>query len=228
MASEQREFQTGSQIARVPKISGLYAWYYRPLVVNDSKTVSKTLSSFLDSPGKISTEIQMRYGVRWVSNSFLDVVYGFKKQKTSEVIEEAVACAENFVLTFLKSNSVHFFTRPIYIGIAKNLYQRVYGQHYSYLDELWNDNSPVSKHLQVFPDATVQSTMEKLNLPHTFALEARVRKIPPRDLFVHIYPTNELPADIGPDTDNPESDTASRRALEKLLQLVADPICGRR
>lgn len=227
MPSDRLEFQGGMQIARIPRISGLYAWYYRPLCI-DTKAVSQTLSSFLDAPGEISTEIQMRYGVRLVSKSSLDVVYGFQRQLASEVVTEAIACADDFLVNFLKSNSVHFFTRPIYIGIAKDLYQRVYLQHYSYLDELWNDDSSVSKHLKVFSDATVQSTMDKLNLPHSFALEARVRKIAPRDLVVHIHPTDALPADIGPDTDDTELDPAPRRALEKLLQLVADPICGRR
>ncbi|XDE61326.1 hypothetical protein AB3M80_22505 [Arthrospira platensis BEA 1257B] len=227
MPSDRLEFQGGIEIARIPETSGLYAWYYKPLVI-EPKSVEQIISSFLDPPGEISTEIQMRYGVRLVAKLSLDVVYGFKRQLASAVIANAIDSADNLLVNFLKSNSVYFFTRPIYIGIAKNLKQRVYRQHYLCLDELWNEDSPVSKYLNLCPDATVQLTMETLNLPHSFALEARIRKIPLRDLVVHIYPTNALPSDIGPDTEDIESDSASRRALEKLLQLVADPICGRR
>ncbi|BAI92078.1 hypothetical protein NIES39_K04330 [Arthrospira platensis NIES-39] len=169
----------------------------------------------------------MRYGVRLVAKSSLDVVYGFKRQLASAVIANAIDSADNLLVNFLKSNSVYFFTRPIYIGIAKNLKQRVYRQHYLCLNEYWDQDSAVSKHLDVFPDATVQSTMEYLGLPHSFALEARIRNIPLRDLVVHIYPTNALPADIGLDTEDTESDSASRRDLEKVLQLVTNPICGR-
>jgi hypothetical protein len=227
MQEVQKQFQGGIQIARIPQVTGLYAWYYRPLTI-DSRAISQTLSSFLEAPGKISTEIEMRYGVRLVSKSSLDVVYGSQRQLASEVFEEALTCADNFIVDFFKSDAIQLFTRPIYIGIAKNLYKRVYLQHYSSLDEMWNVNSPVSKYLEIFSDATVQSAMEKLNIPHSFALEARVRNIAPRDLMVHIFPTNTLPVDIGLDNDDPQFDTAPRRALEKLLQLVADPICGRR
>lgn len=227
MQKIQMQFQGGMQFARIPHIAGLYAWYYRPLNI-DTRAISQTLSSFLEAPGEILTKIQMRYGVCLVSKSRLDVVYGSQKQSVSEVLNEALACADNFIGDFFTSNAVQLFMKPIYIGIAKDLYTRIYLQHYLSLDEMWNDSSPVSKYLSVFPDATVQSLMDKLNIYHSFALEARVRKIPTRDLMVHIYPTNTLPLDIGPDSDDPQFDSASRRALEKLLQLVADPVCGRR
>ena len=227
MENQWQKFQGGMQIARIPKVSGLYAWYYRPLTM-DTQAVTKTLSSFLDAPAEVVTEIQMRYGVRLLSKSNLNLVYGQERRAGAEVIAEAVACADAFLENLFKSGLIEFFTRPIYIGIAKNLYQRVYTQHYESLDKLWNDDSAVSKHLNLFPDATVQSTMDKLNIPHSFALEARVRRIAPRDLVVHIYQTDNLPAGIGPDSEYPESDPAPRRALEQLLQLVADPVCGRR
>ncbi|KYC40740.1 hypothetical protein WA1_24180 [Scytonema hofmannii PCC 7110] len=227
MQKEQRQFQGGVQIARIPPVSGLYAWYYRPLVV-DTLVVSQTIASFLETPSEMLTEIEMRYGVHLVSKSTLKFVYGSQRQIASEVLDEVVACAENFLIDLFKSNALYFFTRPIYIGIAKNLYRRAYLQHYISLDEMWNDTSSISKHLNIFPNASVKSTMKQLNIPHSFPLEARVRRIAPRDLMVHIFPTNSLPAEIGEDNDDTEFDTTSRRALEKLLQLVSDPICGRR
>ncbi|NET62549.1 MAG: hypothetical protein F6K47_42570 [Symploca sp. SIO2E6] len=170
----------------------------------------------------------MRYGVRLISQSLLETVYGAQRQSASEILSEAITRADNFLTDFFKSDAVQFFTRPIYIGIAQDLYTRVYLQHYLSLDEMWDNDSLVSKYLNVFPLATVQSTIDALNIHHSFALEARVRNIAPRDLMVNIFTTDSLPVDIGSDSDDPQFDTASRRALEKLLQLVSDPICGRR
>lgn len=221
----QTQFQ-GSHISRIPHQPGLYAWYYKPSVI-DKQTVSKTLLSFLETPIEISSSIQMRYGVHLVSTSPLNLVYGKQQESALKVLQDAIECADTFFLDFLNSYNVQNFTRPIYIGIAKNLYKRVYGQHYLPLTEMWDDNSSITRHLTAYPVATVQSIMDTLNLPHSFALEARARTIAPRDLIVHIFPTNNLPTDIGSD-NNPNSESQSRRALERVLQLIADPICGRR
>lgn len=222
----QTQYQ-GSHIARIPHQQGLYAWYYQPNVV-DENAISKTLSSFLGATIEISTSIQMRYGVRLISTSPLNLVCGEQQQTASKVLDEAIANADKFFLDFFKSNAVQIFTRPIYIGIAKDLHKRVYRQHFMSLSEMWDDNHLVSRHLTAYPQATVESVMKQLNLSHSFALEARVRQIAPRDLVVHVFPTSTLPKDIGPDSDEPKQDTTARRALERLLQLVADPICGRR
>lgn len=227
MRNEQRQFQGGMQIAKIPKVSGLYAWYYQP-IIPDSSTLIQTLTSFLGTPGQISTQIDMRYGVRLIAQSSLQMFYGSQNQSISDIASEAIQCAENFILHFFKSEAVQFFTRPIYIGIAKDLYTRVYLQHYLSLDQMWNDNSRISKYLTLHSEAAVQTVMNELDLPHSFALEARVRKIAPRDLMVHIFPTDDLPSEIGSDNDDTQSDTNYRRALEKLLQIMADPICGRR
>jgi len=227
MKNEQRQFQGGSQIARIPQISGLYAWYYKPLLV-DTNTLTKNLISFLDNQGEIQTQINMRYGIRLISESSLNIFYGSQKQSLADIFTEAIEHGENFVIHFFKSEAVQFFTRPIYIGVAQNLYTRVYQQHYSSLIDMWDDNSRISKYLTLHPEITIQTVMNELNLSHSFALEARVRKIAPRDLMVHIFPTDELPSEIGSDDEDTQSDTKYRRILEKLLQIIADPICGRR
>lgn len=220
------QFQ-GSQIARIPSSSGLYAWYYKPLVI-DENTITKTLSSFLETSTEISTEIQMRYGLRLVAKAPLRSEFGSQRQSAVEILDQAVEQADDFFINFFQSNAVQSFSRPIYIGIAKNLNTRVYNQHYLSLSDMYDISSPVSRYLSIYPDASVQQVMERLSLPHSFALEARARNISPRDLVVHIHTTDALPSDIGPDTDDPQLDTPARRALERLLQLVADPICGRR
>jgi len=73
---------------------------------------------------------------------------------------------------------------------------------------------------------TVQAVMDSLDLPHSFALEARVRGISSKDLMVTVLVTEHMPTAIG--SDDTGSDSSTRRALERLLQLLSDPICGRR
>jgi hypothetical protein len=226
LESNSNQFQ-GSHISRVPFKPGLYAWYYKPLVIDES-TITKILSSFLETSTEISAEIQMRYGLRLVAKAPLKTEFGSQRQSALEILEQAVEQADNFFMNFFRSNTVQSFSRPIYIGIAQNLNHRVYNQHYLTLSEMYDMSSPVSRYLSIYPDATVQQVMERLGLNHSFALEARARNISPRDLVVHIHTTDALPTDIGPDTDDPQLDTPARRALERLLQLVADPICGRR
>ncbi|BAQ67038.1 hypothetical protein GM3709_3803 (plasmid) [Geminocystis sp. NIES-3709] len=216
------------QIARIPQISGLYAWYYKPLLLENANDLTKTLTSFLDNQQEIKTQINMRYGVKLISESPLNIFYGSNNQSLAEIFSEAIQYGENFITHFFKSEAVQFFTRPIYIGIAKNFYTRVYQQHYLSLVEMWDDNSRISKYLTLHPEVNVQIVMTELNLSHSFALEARVRNIAPRDLMVHIFPTDNLPQEIGTDDEDMQSEQKYRRTLEKLLQIIADPICGRR
>jgi hypothetical protein len=228
MMQESHKYQfQGSRISRVPSYSGLYAWYYKPLVV-DEEAIVKTLTSFIDISTKVLTEIEMRYGLKLTSKSILRAEFGSQKQSAYEVINQVASQSDNFLTDFFKSNFVQSFSRPIYIGIAKNLNTRVYNQHYSNIVEMYDITSPVNRYLSIHSNATVQEVMDNLELPHSFALEARVRNIAPRDLVVNIFTTDLLPNDIGIDSDDPQFDTPSRRALERLLQLVADPICGRR
>lgn len=227
MKKENRQFQTGREIAKIPSISGVYAWYYKPLFV-DANTLTKILASFLETPGEIQAQINMRYGIRLVSQSSLNIFYGSQNQSLTEIFSEVIEYGENFITQFFQSEAVLLFTRPIYIGIAKNLYTRVYQQHYLSLDKMWNDNSGISKYLTLHPDATVQEVMNDLAMSHSFALEARVRKIVPRDLMVNIFPTEDVPNEIGVDSEDIQADTPHRRILEKVLQIMADPICGRR
>lgn len=218
------EFQ-GSRIANIPESPGLYAWYYRPISVRREFTVP-TLARFLSANAKITTDIEQRYGVHIVSNAVGEVILGSEKQGVKEAIKEAFDEAEPFLDWFFRSDQFVHFCRPVYIGIAKNLYDRVYNQHYLSLAQLWEDSSSVSRFMAANEHATVQSIMDSLDLPHSFALEARVRGISSKDLMVTLLATEHMPTAIGP--DDASSDSATRRALERLLQLLSDPICGRR
>jgi hypothetical protein len=211
----QHQFRA-SAISKVPHTTGLYAWYYKPCAF-DQDSIKGTFTSILNNPIEVSNSIQMRYGMRYISTSQLSLVFGHKQQGISDVINEVIATAGEFLSNFFKSDAVQTFTRPIYIGIAKDLYSRVYDQHYCSLITMWEDASPVSKYLSINSDATVQGVMDNLGIRHSFALEARVRQIVPMDLIVHVYPTESLPKDIGPDVDDPQCESAARRALETLL-----------
>lgn len=221
--STSEDFHGGAEFAKVPRAPGLYAWYYKP-VIADPAAIARALSSFLGRPGEIHADVVTRYGLRLSARSPLAAQYGSERKSPQEVVEEAVAVAEGFVSDFFTSDAVQHFTRPIYIGIARNLHERIYDGHYSTLDELWDSGSRVSRYLTAHPGAGVDDVAGALNLKHSFALEARVRGIAARDLLVRVYAVQNLPADLGRDED----DAPSRRALERLLQLIADPIFGRR
>jgi hypothetical protein len=219
--SEYTEFRD-ARLTRIPQVSGLY---YRPRVVN-REAIVKTLSRFFASESRITTSVHQRYGVKLVGSSAGEVVFGSDEGSVQSAMTDAFTNAEPFLEHFFASQYFAHFCRPIYIGIAKNLYDRVYGQHYVSLADYWQDESGVSRYLAANGDATVQQVMDTLDLSHSFALEARVRGIAPSELSVSILETDQIPDSIGSDTASNESTT--RRALERLLQLLADPICGRR
>jgi len=216
----------GDKIANIPSCSGLYAWYYKPLVINEREII-RALSSFLDNSPKLSVEIEMRYGLKLVSKSSLNAEIGSQKQSA------LVSQADSFLIWFFKSDLVQNFSRPIYIGVAKDRYKRIYNQHYSDLLKMYDISESsyrdLSRYLSVYPDSTVQEVMTQLHLSYSFALEARVRNIAPRDLAVSVFTTNSLPNNI--DSDDLQADTPDRRQLERLerlLHLIADPVYGRK
>ena len=219
-----QEFQ-GSRVAYVPDSPGLYAWYYRPTSIRRESTPG-TLTRFLSAHTRITTHIHHRYGLRVVGEAIGQTFLGTDEQAVGDAVAEAFHEAEPFLDWFFRSSQFVHFCRPVYIGIAKNLYERVYSQHYLSLSEYWDDTSQVSRFIAANSETSVQNVMDRLDLPHSFALEARVRGISSKDLMVSVLVTEEMPVTIGPDTA--ASDTSTRRALERLLQLLSDPICGRR
>lgn len=221
-----KEYQ-GKHITDVPELSGLYAWYYRPIAYNRDSIV-QTLTRFLSEETSISTTITQRYGLRVISHAFGTTYLGADKQAIPEALDDAFSDAEPFLLWFFQSEQFVHFCRPIYIGIAKNLYERVYNQHYTSLIEYWDPASRMSKFFSSHPKSTVQQVMDNLDIPHSFALEARVRGIQPRDLMVSVLLTDQIPLSFSSDSSGIITESIPRRSLERLLQLLSDPICGRR
>ncbi len=218
------EYQ-GGQVANIPERPGLYAWYYRPAYVSRELTVN-TLTRFFAPESSVTTVVSQRYGMHLVSEAVGEVYFGSEQQSVREALTSAYEMAGPFMQWFFRSPQLVRFSRPVYIGIAKNLYERIYSQHFLSLAEYWDDKSRVSRYVSANSKASVQDVMDGLDIPHSFALEARVRGISTTDLMVSVLPTDDMPGTIG--SDNSTSETSTRRSLERFLQLLSDPICGRR
>ncbi len=206
------EFQ-GSDIFDTPELPGIYAWYYRPHMFRDQE--AKTLGKLITSPSSIKTEIVMRYGLMWEVDSDVNILHGGKnnRQPADKVVSEAVIDESDLITPFLQSLMVPYFAIPLYIGIhRKSLRVRV-KEHYDSLTQLWEPEEPISKYLGNHPDADVEEVLNQLGLTHSFAINARVKGIAPRDLVVCVCPI-EIPGKL--------------RDLERILQILVDPICGRK
>lgn len=218
-------YYRGGKIADVPTGPGIYAWYYKPRRP-DWLSISAQLPRLLDSHVKIETSASLRYGMQLRSSASAKLYYQSERRELSETIEDLGKAEREMVVRFLTDDTFLTFSRPLYIGIARALNSRVYDQHYSSLVKYWDDASEVHRYMLAEPEASVEQLTAALQLKRSFALEARARGIAPGDLIVYAYPTAEF---VGAIDDEGETDEEGmRRSLERVLHLLADPICGRR
>ena len=211
-----------------PPMPGLYAWYYAPKWESLGPSALITvLSRLVDPPARVGVRASMRYGLTYTADSPMKVVYGQQDAPIDEVIAEAVSGDVGAALPALLQSMIPEYGRPIYIGIADNLFSRVYKQHYSDLVRFWDPDSSATYFLKRNPAAQVQEVMDALSEQHSFALEARVRGIRPADLRVYVTPFSEELAARLSDGGKKLSDEWLR-PIEQLFQLLSDPICGRR
>ena len=211
------EFQ-GSSSKTVPECPGIYAWYYRPSVFGNE--VVEILCKLLTDPSRVKTEIVMRYGLTWEADSDVNILYSSERKPVNIFLSEIISINSDSIQSFLLDFMVPHFAKPLYIGIhRKNLRERI-EEHRDSLTQYWKLDSPVNQFLEAHPDATVEKVIKELNLnrqeqdlTHSFALNARVKGLTPRDLVVYVHPIKN---------------TQKLRDLEKVLQLLVDPICGRR
>ena len=211
------ELQSGSRIP-IPELPGIYAWYYRPSVFGNR--TAEILGKLVTNPSRVKTEIAMRYRLTWEAESDVNILHSSERKPINEFFSETIANSDDLIKSFLLNFMVPHFTKPLYIGIHKtNLRERI-RQHRDLLTQLWDSESDVHRYLSAHPKATVEKVIKELNLNvpdrdlrHTFALNARVKGLTLRDLVVYAYPIQ-----------NPEQ----LSTLEDILQLLADPICGRR
>lgn len=222
------EAYQGSQIADVAMRPGIYAWYYVPNAAKDvvAEKALPVLESFVSDRRWADIRVSDQYRVALYGKAELERQ---PLDKTSSLRESlAMFLSRDIVRERLLSRAfVTAFCRPIYIGITERpLRTRLYDEHYLGLDELWADDSPVSRYLATRESQPkLDEIADELGLRHTFALEARVRGIRPRDLLVHVM---YLPSTAMSDFTSTEENTgATLRDLERLLHLLSFPVCGR-
>ncbi len=203
------EFQ-GSGIVEAPELPGIYAWYYRPQASGNN--VPAILGHLIKTPFRVKTEIAMRYRVIWTAESEVDVLHGAERQPADQVVAKIVTDGGELIKSLLQNAMVPYFATPLYIGISRNLSRRV-KEHYDALTQLWETDAQVSSYLEQHPDAAVEEGQDQCDLNHSFPLNARVKGIAPNELVVCVFPI-EAPDNL--------------RDLEQILQILADPICGRR
>ena len=203
------EFQ-GSNIVDTPELPGIYAWYYRPHTFGEN--VSEIMGKLIKHPARVKTEIALRYRLMWAIDSDFEVLYGAKGTPADEVVSGLVTNSGDLTKTFIQNVMVPHFAKPLYIGKSNNLFRRIYKEHYLSLAQLWDMDASVSQYLASHPDAAVEEVLEKLGLKHSFAIEARVKRIATRDLVVCVCTFENL---------------VELRNLEQILQILADPICGK-
>ena len=212
------EFQ-GSGIVDTPDSPGIYAWYYRPRAFGrGTKNVAEIMGKLITNPSGVKAEIAMRYGLTWSVDSNVDILYSspHKHQLAQETISDAVVNGSDLVKSFLQNLMVPYFAKPLYIGAAYQSLRSRIKNHYDTLTQLWDSSAAVSRYLTSHPNASVEEVLEHLNYPHSFAVEARVKGIAAVDLVVCIYHIDSL------------NNCGELRELERILQILADPICGRR
>ncbi|MFH0288045.1 GIY-YIG nuclease family protein [Vibrio owensii] len=210
----------GSKIAQVKESGGIYAWYYRPSIPSYEKLANTVDQIVQSSCLSISTQISGRYGAKHLSDSQALLTFGYKELSPREIVDNCIRDGGDELLSFLQDEDVILFSRPLYIGISKNLYSRTFEQHYRKLQSYWEEDSSVSKFLRIKPDASVQDLINELDEKHSFALEARVKRVPPRDLLLVVNYRDELAEQT--------TKMSSERKVEQLLHLMTDPVLGRR
>lgn len=209
----------GSKISQVQSRAGIYAWYYKPLITNSEKLAGAIENIVESSTLNLSTKVSGRYGAQYISNSEASIMFGSREKNARMVIDECISSGEDKLFDFIKSEDLVMFSRPLYIGISKDLYTRTYEQHYKLLQSYWDEHSTVTKYLNANKGACIQDLIDDLDVKHSFALEARIKGIPNRDLLLVVNYHDD-----GIKRHNSES----QRPIEKLLHLITDPVCGRR
>lgn len=216
------------QTYEAPDVPGLYGWYYAPTFTNEAE-FTKRIAALCISAGPIEGRVTIDYGVSLLYRSIAQPRYCGESEHVliNEALRNHLPAVRNAFENFL----VPFFTRPIYIGMAKSLRNRLYADHYKGLVDHWEPTHPVSVFLASYDGAEnshvlVNAVMAKFSLSHSFALEARVRGFSPRDLRAFFIETSDFePAAKAGLTE--EQGRATRRTVERLFQLISLPICGR-
>ena len=205
---DSRRIYQNQGLADIPHTPGLYAWYYRPRR-QDIMSFTTRFDKLLQQSYSISTTVDFRY------NQHIAVKNTGTQQP--EAHRTSFGDAAPVLAELFAGESFLGFCRPLYIGVAakQTLYTRVYKQHFTQFSSYWQENSNVNTFLTRNPDATLDELASATGEEVKFALQARFYGISPQDLAVSVLPVDAESAD-------------KLVAIESLLQLLADPVCGRR
>ncbi|MBI2377780.1 MAG: hypothetical protein HYV07_27505 [Deltaproteobacteria bacterium] len=217
-----------SQTASALDLPGIYAWYYAPDVRSPEAFTSRVLpvlESFVHDDRTAYLEVSDSYRMRLVGEASLHRAPTERGRTLREILDllvkEPAVRNQFFSRTFITA-----FCRPIYIGLTeRSLRTRVYEEHFLGLDSLWDENSAVSRYLSAGREAvSVDEVAARLGLNHSFALEARVRGIRTRDLLAQLL---YLPRELIDWLVEEDGGRNPLRDLERVLQLLSFPVCGR-
>jgi hypothetical protein len=218
----------GARIYQISESPGIYAWYFQPIAERTTQFegIAATFASLLNSPPVVRTTVDLRYGVRWEKAGPMELPEKGRSLRKDVELLERVAKGSSLLREFITSHLAPAFSRPLYIGLSENLNRRICADHYATLSDYWEDLSPVSRYLNANPHASAFEVTRDLSINHSFALEARVRGIEPSDLVVIVQPLVELASFHAGWNQSGELSTRLRE-IEYVLQLLADPVCGR-
>lgn len=222
-------FFQASETAKVPEVPGIYAWYYRPLATSPLalEAIAERLSALIHTPAELVAEVRLSYNMRLKARAQLSRQVGRKHEyeHIKADVLDLVRDTPEFFRSFVREALVPHFSRPLYIGIATNLRRRIHTEHWMTLSELEDANSSASRFLRSNPNASLTQYLRALGENHSFAAEARFRGISARDIAAQVYSLD--PGGSGEPLTQDTEDTPRWRSLERVLQLLAEPFCGR-
>lgn len=221
-------------LSNLPNIGGIYAWSLEPANFNNILTIEKILNCYGNQELFIDLKTSLRYGISFNSEILANSSWGnacVASDLLHNLKQESLPVLKNFLNSHFTS-----FSRPIYVGIAKNFYNRIYQGHAKKLENFWDLESEVSKYLANNQNVKIQEIIDKRIAKHSFSLQARLKEIAPRDLKVTIFPIdnnlitqlNLIDNEDEEDEEKNEIHKKTRRDIEKILHVLSDPILGRR
>ncbi len=205
---------------------GIYAWYLR---IVPGKSNIKSSDNFVKALKRINEQLcyptlamQLRGHFSMKLNGDLrHIWYGHDERPFSKKFEEVLnQIEEREIVSEILESVVPLFTGPLYIGVSKNLQQRLRG-HTQLIQKYRKEYQEQTEHLDVeTPNNSVDSKLALQN-DKNFAQRILERKIDPNHLAVSItYVSHPQLSD--------ERLIETIKVTETLLNRMFYPILGRR
>ena len=181
-----RKLFTFGEIPDADSKPGLYAWYLRVKPgesnINSSENFAKALTKIAEQLcyPTLSMELQGHLGLS-MKGDLQHIWYGHKEHKFSDQLKEILNGSEDReILGDILELAVPLLTGPLYIGVSKNIRERLQGH-----------TQLINKYLQgsaedTDPDIPVVDSEDSLRSDQVFAQRIVERKINPNQLVVGI------------------------------------------